>query len=83
MRRGDPDAEPDVEVGLPRSQDHVVFPGTCVRRDHQGQGDARRFPGEDFYRETLSHVMASAGLAENVTSIGESPVFFTCREVIG
>ena len=49
-RRGNPDAEPDVEVDTPRRQDHVVIPGTCVRRDHQGHGDARRFPGEDFDR---------------------------------
>src|SRR3979409_1637769 len=34
-RRGDPDAEPDVEVDTPRRQDHVVISGTCVRRDHQ------------------------------------------------
>src|ERR1700722_10575111 len=52
-RSGDPDAEPDVEVDPPRSQDHVIFPGTCVRRNHQGQGDARRFPGEDLHRGNL------------------------------
>jgi hypothetical protein len=28
-------------VGTRRRQDHVAFPGTCVRRDHQGHGDAR------------------------------------------
>jgi hypothetical protein len=49
-RRGDPDAEPDVEVDTPRRQDHVVISGTCVRRDHQGHGDARRFPGENLDR---------------------------------
>jgi hypothetical protein len=49
-RRGDADAEPDVEVGTPSCQDHVVFPGTCVRRYCQGYRDACRFPGEDFDR---------------------------------
>ena len=40
-------------------------------------------PGSISTGETLSHVMASPGLAENVTSIGESPVFLTYRGVIG
>jgi hypothetical protein len=40
-------------------------------------------PGRISTGETFSHVMAYAGLAEYVTSIGESPVFFTFRGVIG
>jgi hypothetical protein len=40
-------------------------------------------PGRISTRETFSHVMASSGLAEYVTSIGESPVFLTYRAVIG
>jgi Malic enzyme, N-terminal domain len=61
-RRGDPDAEPDVEVGPPCSHDHVIFPGTCVRRDHQGQGDARRFPGEDLHRGDFQPRHGVAGI---------------------
>ena len=82
-RRGDPDAEPDVEMGTPRRQDHVGLPGMCVRRDCQGHGNARRFPGEDLDRGGFQHVMAYPGLVEYVTSSGESPVFFTFRGVIG
>ena len=40
-------------------------------------------PGRILTGEIFSHDMASAGLAEYVTSIGESPVFFTFRGVIG
>jgi hypothetical protein len=40
-------------------------------------------PGRISTGETFSHVMASAGLAEYVTSMGESPVFFTLKGVIG
>jgi hypothetical protein len=40
-------------------------------------------PGRISTGEIFSHVMASLGLAEYVTSIGESPVFFTLRGVIG
>jgi hypothetical protein len=40
-------------------------------------------PGRISTGETFSHVMASPGLAEYVTCIVESPVFFTYRGVIG
>jgi hypothetical protein len=40
-------------------------------------------PGRISTGETFSHVMAYPGLAEYVTSIGESPAFFTFRGVIG
>jgi hypothetical protein len=77
-------AEPDVEVRSPRSPDHVAFSGTCVRWDYQGHRDGRRFPrGGSSTGEILSHAMASLGLAENVTFIGDCPVLITCRGVIG
>ena len=49
-RGGYANAEPDVEAGSSRSQDHVTFPRSRVLRNHQGQGDARGLPGRDFYR---------------------------------
>jgi hypothetical protein len=40
-------------------------------------------PGRISTGETFSHVMASAGLAEYVTSIGEFPAFIRFSGVIG
>jgi hypothetical protein len=40
-------------------------------------------PGRISTGETFSHAMAYPGLAEYVTSIGESPAFFTDSGVIG
>jgi hypothetical protein len=40
-------------------------------------------PGRISTGEIFSHAIASPGLAEYVTFIGESPAFFTFRGVIG
>jgi len=40
-------------------------------------------PGRISTGETFSHFMAFPGLAEYVTTIGESPAFFRYRGVIG
>jgi hypothetical protein len=40
-------------------------------------------PGRISTGETFSHAIASPGLAEYVTCIGDSPAFFTPRGVIG
>ena len=65
-------------VRITSSSPGPAFDGTTRVRGMLADSPGRISTGEAF-----SHVMASPGLAEYVTSIGESRVFLTYSEVIG